>query len=37
MLVITKGRDHLKTTEETGIAVKGEYPTTMINTVPIVK
>jgi hypothetical protein len=37
MLVITKGHDHLKTTEETCIAIRGEDPATMITTAPIVK
>jgi hypothetical protein len=37
MLVTTKGHDHLKTIEEIGIAIKGEDPTTMITTAPIVK
>jgi hypothetical protein len=37
MLVTIKGRGHLKTTEETGTAVKGEDPTIMTIMVLIVK
>jgi hypothetical protein len=37
MLVITKGRGHLKTKEEIGIAIRDENPATMITTAPIVK
>jgi hypothetical protein len=37
MLVITNGRGHLKMIEETGIAIRGQNPATMITTAPIVK
>jgi hypothetical protein len=37
MIVLTKGHDHLKATEKTGIAVKGENLVTIIAMVPIVK
>jgi hypothetical protein len=37
MLVTTKGRGHLKMTEEIGTAVKGENPATMIIMVHIAK
>jgi hypothetical protein len=37
MLTTTKGRGYLKTTEETGIAIRGENLATMISMAPIVK